>query len=173
MPFGLPSELAGPAFLSVLLMVALLIAARRERPDAARVLPAACLALGVQALHVAEEFSTGFHVRAPRLFGLDPWSPSFFVWINLAAIAAWCLALAALAGGRANAFSIGLLWFLAIASVGNAFWHPAASLLIGGYFPGTVTALPLGATGVVLIRALVGSSRPLTRRPAPDPSRGG
>lgn len=159
MPFGLPSELASPAFLSILLVAAFVVAATRQPPDPARVLPVACVALAVHALHVAEEFSTGFHIRAPRLFGLAPWSPSFFVWINMAAIGAWCLALAAFARGRNVVPWSGLLWFLAISSVGNAFWHPAASLLIGGYFPGTVTALALGVSGAALVRALRGSSQ--------------
>jgi len=154
MPFDLPSELAGPAFLSILLAAAFVIAVRREPPDPARVLPAASMTLAVQALHVAEEFSTGFHARAPELLRLEVWSPSFFVWVNVAAIAGWCLALAALSSGRANAFASGLLWFLTLAAVGNAIWHPAISLLIGGYFPGTVTAIFLGVAGWRLARAL-------------------
>jgi hypothetical protein len=156
MPLGLPSEVAGPAFLSILLVIAFLIAASRPHGamDAARVLPPACLNLAVQALHVAEEFSTGFHSRAPAILGLDPWSPAFFVSLNLAAIALWSLALGALALGRANLFWRCLLWFLAIASMGNAIWHPLTSLILGTYFPGTVTALPLGFTGLLLARRL-------------------
>jgi hypothetical protein len=157
MPFGLPSEAASLAFLGILLVAAMIIAfAHRGAPLGTRTLPAACVDLALQALHVAEEFSAGFHVRAPALFGLPPWSPDFFVWINMAAIAAWTLALAAIASGRPNVPAIGLLWFLALASIGNALWHPATSIALGGYFPGTATAVPLGLAGLVLATALAG-----------------
>ena len=156
MPFGLPSEAASLAFLSILLGLALLIARSPGRVlSVDRVLPAASLNLAGQALHVAEEFSSGFHERAPALLGLEPWSASYFVWINLAAIAAWCLALGALSSGRATALPVGLLWFLALASIGNGIWHPATSLAIGGYFPGTITAPFLGLAGFRLARVLL------------------
>jgi hypothetical protein len=160
MPFNAPSEAAGPAFLSILLAIAFLLAWRAP-PKAdrwARLIAPASLTLALQSLHVAEEFSTGFHRQAPAMLGLEPWSPSFFVSFNLAAIASWALALAAFASGRANAFWSGLLWFLAISSMGNALWHPAISLIIGGYFPGTVTAPFLGIAGYLLARALIGQS---------------
>jgi hypothetical protein len=118
------------------------------------VVPRACVALAIQALHVAEEFSTGFHIRAPALLGLPAWSAAYFICINMAAIAAWSLATAAVASGRGNAMWSGLIWFLALAAIGNAVWHPAGSLIVGGYFPGTVTALPLGFAGFRLVRGL-------------------
>lgn len=161
MPLGLPSEAASLAFLGIILAAAMIIAfARRRAPLGRGVFQASCVNLALQALHVAEEFSAGFHVRAPALFGLPPWSPDFFVWINMAAISAWTLALAAIAAGRPNVVASGLLWFLALASIGNAVWHPAASLALGGYFPGTATAVPLGAAGLVLAAALARSRRP-------------
>ena len=155
MPLDLPSEAASLAMLSILLLAALIVAAARPpAADTERVVRAASLNLALQALHVAEEFSWGFHERAPALMGLEAWSDGYFVWVNLAAIAAWSLALGAFAGGRANRLWSGLFWFLALASLGNALWHPASSIAIGGYFPGTVTAPFLGLAGYRLARAL-------------------
>jgi hypothetical protein len=153
---GLPGEAASLGFLAFLLAIAMAIAAlgRHRRADPQRAVPAGCLALAVHALHVAEEFWTEFHVVAPQLLRLDPWSDAYFVCINMAAIACWSLALAAIASGRGNAFWAGLLWFLAIASLGNALWHPAASFALGTYFPGSVTAPLLGLAGFVLARRL-------------------
>ena len=165
MPFGLPSEAASIAILSFLLTLAMLIGVRGRRSLAPRerVLPPASAALALQSLHVGEEFWAGFHREAPALFGLQPWAASYFVWVNMGAIALWSLALGAFASGRANAFWGGLLWFLAIASIGNGIWHPAASLATGAYFAGTATALPLGLFGVVLVRALRSRSAVLDR----------
>ena len=168
MPFGLPSELAPVAFLSILLAAAVLLSLRYGSPSVAapRVVPAACLNLALQALHVAEEFSTGFHRQAPAMLGLEPWSPSFFVWINLTAVALWTLALRACTLGRVNPFWAALLWFLAIASIGNALWHPLVSLAIRQYFPGTVSAPFLGIAGFLLARAMLDTEeRPLEARP--------
>jgi hypothetical protein len=152
---ALPSELAGPAFLSIILAAAVALAARSRAPEAPlRLLPAGCLALALQAAHVAEEFAAGFHLRLPRLVGLDPWSAEFFVSFNLAWIALWALALRAFAGGAAPLAARAALWFLALAAIGNAIWHPALSVATGAYFAGTATALPLGAAGLLLVRRL-------------------
>jgi hypothetical protein len=168
-PSGLPSELASLAFLSILLLVAFIVAGQGGRPllTAGEVIPPACLTLALQALHVIEEFATGFHRRAPAMLGFEPWSPVYFVAVNLAAIALWLLAFRALSLGRANRAWRTLLWFLAIASVGNAFWHPLVSLATAAYFPGTVTAPFLGVAGFLLARALTGRG-PGRARPATE-----
>ncbi|MGQ0660567.1 MAG: hypothetical protein ACT4N3_06840 [Sphingosinicella sp.] len=128
--------------------------------DAGAAMPAALLALGLQSLHVAEEFSTGFQHRMPALWGLPAWSDGFFVSVNLAAIALWCAALARLAKGRAGLPALTLLWFLGLASIGNSIWHPLLALATSGYFPGLATALAMPITGALLLRALM-------RPPAP------
>ena len=156
------SEAAGPAFLSILLALAVAVAvARRQFPlDSERVLPAAAIALALQAVHVAEEFATGFHRALPGLLGLVAWSPGFFVAFNLGWIALWSMSLAAVAGGRTPVAAAASLWFLAIAAVGNAVWHPLLLLATGGYFPGSASALPLGAAGWLLARRLGAPRRP-------------
>ena len=156
MPAALPSELAGPAFLAFVLAAAIAVAAWRGPPAApSRAAFAGCLALALQAAHVGEEFLAGFHLRMPPLIGLEPWSAEFFVAFNLAWIALWALALRSFAGGGAAPLAArAALWFLALAAIGNAVWHPALSIATGSFFPGTATALPLGIAGLLLVRAL-------------------
>jgi hypothetical protein len=153
----LPSEVAGPAFLAIILAVAALIAFQRRRlaPDAARVAPAAALAIGIQALHVAEEFWGGFHVRVPALLGLQPWSPAFFLSFNLAWLGIWAFALAWTSAAGPRVLSMAVLWFLALASVGNGIWHPLLALATGGYFPGLLTSLLTLPAGLLLARRLL------------------
>lgn len=61
---------------------------RREHPQASdyrdRLIELTLLGIAAQCLHFTEEFITGFHVRAPRVLGLAPWSSEFFVTFNLA-----------------------------------------------------------------------------------------
>lgn len=153
----MPSELAGPAFLSILLAAAALTAwlRRFHAPDGVRLLPAAAAATACQAIHVAEEFAGGFHLRAPELFGLEPWSAVFFISLNLVWLAIWSLALGRLGRGRLHLLSAILFWFLALASVGNGIWHPFACLITGSYFPGLVTSLLALPLGLWLIRKLI------------------
>ena len=155
MPAVLPGELAGPAFLAVILAAAIVVAARIGPPAApSRALAAGLPALALQAAHVAEEFVAGFHLLMPRLIGLEPWSAEFFVAFNLAWIGLWALALRAFAGGSPPFAARAALWFLALAAIGNAVWHPALSIATGSFFPGTATALPLGFFGLLMARGL-------------------
>ena len=87
----MPSELAGPAFLSIFLAAAAFIAflRRYNPPDGLRLLPAAAAATACQAIHVAEEFAGGFQRRAPELFGLEEWSAVFFISLNLVWLGTW------------------------------------------------------------------------------------
>lgn len=154
---NLPSEALGPALLSTVLAAATAIALhRRGRPPyPAKILPLALIALGLQALHVAEEFGAGFQHDFPLLFGLPPWSASFFVAFNLVWIALWSFALGAIASGRPSLAAMAAVWFLALAAMGNALWHPLLCLATGEYFPGVASALPLGCAGLLLVKALL------------------
>ena len=153
----MPSELAGPAFLSILLVAAALTAwlRRFNAPDGLRLLPTAAAATACQAIHVAEEFAGGFHRRAPELFGLAHWSPVFFISLNLVWLGIWSLALGRLGRGQLHILTAILFWFLALASVGNGIWHPLACLITGGYFPGLVSSFLTLPLGLWLIRRLL------------------
>lgn len=66
----------------------------------------------------------------------------------------WLLAIWAARTGRATLFAAIVLWFLAIAAIGNAIAHPLLAVLAGGYFPGLVTSPFLGLAGLFLARRL-------------------
>jgi hypothetical protein len=108
--------------------------------------------------HFAEEAATGLNRRFPEFFGLDPVAMESFVTVNVVALAIWTLSVLALAGGS----SAGLfpLWFLGVASLSNAFLHPALSVATGGYFPGLITSPIVGAAGFFLLRGLARITQP-------------
>jgi len=157
----MPSEIAGTAFLFAILVISALIAflKRSDPSDSRGVVPLACLTLAIQAVHCAEEFVTGFPATFPRLLGLEPWSPDFFVSFNLAWIAIWSLSLGAVSRGRSNWLVMTVFWFLGLAAVANGFAHPLLSLASANYFPGTVSAIPLGLCGYFLIRRMASAQR--------------
>jgi hypothetical protein len=138
--------------------IALAIAdAGRGRPlDPARLRPAASGALLLQLAHCTEEYLTGFAQRFPVALGLMPWSNRFFLTFNASWLLVWALAVGALVSGRTPLAARAVLWFLALAGVLNAAAHPLLALRAGGYFPGLVTALPLGIAGGVLAARLSG-----------------
>src|SRR5215831_10203252 len=117
----------------------------------------ALVTLALQALHFTEEFLTRFPHRFPELLGLTQWSDGFFVAFNAAWIAAWALAIAFVSDAPRIAGAA--LWFLAFAAVANGIAHPIASFAVGGYFPGLITAVPLGISGLWLVRQLSRASR--------------
>ena len=154
----MPSELIAPLLLSIVFVVAAAaaVATRRATLTSANILRIGCVTLVLQALHASEEFFFGFHERFPMLFGLAPWSAGFFVSFNLVWLVLWSLSLTAVGSGRISMAPRTLLWFLALAAFVNGFVHPLLSVLTGSYFPGTLSAIPLGVAGMLLIGRLNG-----------------
>ncbi len=109
-------------------------------------------ATGIQCVHFAEEWATGFHVHFPALLGLEPMPLSFFVGFNLAWIAAWVVSVPLLRSAQPLAFFAA--WFLAIAGMLNGVAHPLLALTSGGYFPGLITSPAIGLAGILLWRQL-------------------
>ena len=103
-------------------------------------------------MHTAEEFLTGFYVRFPELLGLSPWTPEFFVTLNVLWIGIWVLSAAGLRKGLRVALVPA--WFLAIGMVLNGIAHPLLALRVGAYFPGLITSPVVGILGVALGRQL-------------------
>jgi hypothetical protein len=152
----MPSELVGTIALWVALAGAIVVSFSDSRspkklPGAA---PAFLLALALQCLHFAEEFTTGFQRQFPQRLGLEPWSDSFFVVFNAAWLCIWAFAAVAIIAGRPSRLVAVPVWFLAFAAVGNGIAHPVLALSSGGYFPGLVTSPLLGLAGLVLLRAM-------------------
>lgn len=113
---------------------------------------ALALATAVQFVHFSEEWATGFNVRFPALFGLEPIPGEAFVVFNLAWIAAWLVAVPMLREARAFAFFVA--WFLAIAGLLNGIAHPLLAAATGGYFPGLISSPFIGVAGLYLWRRL-------------------
>jgi len=130
-----------------------------ERSAASRVLALATL---TQSVHFAEEASTGFHERLGALFGLDAMPFSFFVAFNLAWIGIWVASIPGLRSGRPTAFFAA--WFLAIAGAVNGVAHPLLAVASGGYFPGLVSAIPVGAASLWLGIRLRGATESRSAR---------
>ena len=155
---ALPSEIAGTAGLWIVAAAAVfLTVSGRTRPlHPARLRRAAVGALVLQLAHGSEEYVTGFAQRFPVVLGLTPWSNRFFLAFNVTWLLLWALAIVTLYRGRAPLTARAVLWFLALAGLLNAIAHPLLALRAGGYFPGLVTALPLGLAGGVLGARLAG-----------------
>ena len=118
---------------------------RKNRLSASHIL---AFATAIQAVHFAEEWATGFHIRFPALFGLDPMPLSFFVGFNLIWIVAWMASVPLLRTGRKVAFFAA--WFLAIAGMLNGIAHPLLALMSGGYFPGLISSPLIGLASLFL-----------------------
>jgi hypothetical protein len=154
---GLRSMVVGPAPLYLLAALALVLTWRRrvsaQSPDDRdRLTDLVLLGLAAQCLHFTEEFVTGFHVRAPGVFGLVPWSSEFFVTFNLVWLAVWLVSLVGIRRRIQLAFFP--VWFFALALTGNGVAHPLLSVATGGYFPGLYTSPVAGGIGLALLSRL-------------------
>ena len=117
---------------------------------------ALAVATVVQCVHFSEEWATGFHVRFPALFGLEPLPLSLFVAFNLVWIVLWFASVKPLRSANKGAYFAA--WFLALAGALNGIAHPLMAVSVGGYFPGLVTSPLIGVAGVYLWRRLLRSS---------------
>ena len=153
----MPSEIVGTGALWVGLIAAIVIAvSQRPHADQLRSAAGAALAvLAVQVLHFSEEYLAEFYRLFPERLGLAPWTAEFFVIFNLTWLVAWLLGVWAARTYRATIYAAVVLWFLAIAAVGNGIAHPILALLARGYFPGLITAPVLGIAGLILVRRLI------------------
>lgn len=106
----------------------------------------------IQSGHFAEEWATGFHIKFPALFGLEPMPLWFFVAFNLAWILVWIVSVPLIRSGRQVAFFAA--WFLAIAGMLNGIAHPLMAAMSGSYFPGLVSAPFIGIASVLLWQRL-------------------
>lgn len=110
------------------------------------------VAVALQALHVLEEFRTGFHRTYPPLIGLKPWSDEFFITLNLAALALFVL----IGIGVGYGLRYGTIVVLAFALImlANGVVHLVLAVRRRGYFPGLYTALAHLVVAVLLLQAL-------------------
>lgn len=157
----MPGMLPSLVILGLVAIAAAYLALSRHYPDsqvAQRVTASKALALAttVQCAHFAEEWATGFHIRFPALFGLEPLSLPLFVTFNLVWIVLWFLSIKPLQSAYKAAFFAA--WFLALAGTLNGIAHPLMAASVGGYFPGLISSPFIGAAGINLLRQLLSSS---------------
>lgn len=139
----------------VVALVCYLRTSYREMPKVERVLPIYVAALALQFLHFTEEYVYGFDQRVTEIMaGMPPFNINVFVAFNMIA---YCLfLLAGLGMYKGIKFPMIIVWFFAIAFLGNAIWHLLLTLRVGGYFPGLYTSLPYWILGPILLRLLWG-----------------
>lgn len=142
-------------FVPVMLMafVCYLRTSYRSMPSTERVLPLYLIALAIQFLHFTEEYIYGFHQRVTEITpGMPPFDVHVFVAFNMIA---YCLfLLAALGMYKGMKFPMVIVWFFALAVLGNAIWHSLLALKVGGYFPGLYTSFSGWILGPLLLRRL-------------------
>lgn len=128
----------------------------RNPPEPPRLLIPYALLVGTEALHMAEEYATGFPGQFSRLLGI-PFPEPLFVTLILTALGVWTLGLAALA--VRNPLGYYAAWYVAIGpGLANGVAHLVFPVAAGSlYFPGLATvALPTAAS-ILLIRRMVPS----------------
>lgn len=157
----MPGLLPSVVILGFVAIAAAYLALSRHYPDsqvAQRVTASKALGLAttIQCAHFAEEWATGFHVRFPALFGLEPLSLPLYVTFNLVWIVLWFLSIKPLQSAYKAAFFAA--WFLALAGTLNGIAHPLMAASVGGYFPGLISSPFIGAAGIYLWRQLLSSS---------------
>lgn len=116
-----------------------------------KILPLYVLAIAVQFLHVAEEFSSGFQRKFPQLLGYQ-WTDARFLAFNALWIAIFVLAALVI---RRTAIAYLMVIFLALAGgVANGSGHILLFAVEHGSFPGIITAPFLLIVGVALLLRL-------------------
>ena len=114
--------------------------AYKKTPEPKILLPLYLLALGIQFLHFAEEYITGFNVKIATLFGQSPYPIDKWLLFNMIAYFVFIL------GGiilykRIKELMIIPLFFILMGVVFNGVIHVVVSIYLGGYFPGLYTAI--------------------------------
>ena len=122
------------------------------QPARQRLLWPYVLSIGLFVVHFGEEYFTGFYAAFPNLFG-QSWSAQRFLIFN----AIWLVIFGAGAAGVWYEQSIAYLivvFFALAGGIGNGSTHIALSVWFGRYFPGTVTAPLMFASGLFLFHRL-------------------
>lgn len=126
----------------------------RRMPEPTRVLPLYLAALGIQCLHLLEEFVTRFYVRFPvEIYHSKPFTADEFLASQMVMFS--LLILGALALYKSWKIPMVFVWFFVIMlQFVNAIQHPVYSFMTGGYFPGLFTSFPGWILGPMLFKRL-------------------
>jgi hypothetical protein len=132
----------------------------RELPDTATFLPAYVLTLSLQFVHFAEEFVAGFATDFALLYGGRPYDVDLFVVFNMSAYFVFAAAAVAAFTKRVGFLLVPVLFFLLYGAIGNAIAHTCWAIMVGGYFPGLVTAQLYWIAGPWALNTFTGGRHP-------------
>jgi hypothetical protein len=132
---------------------------RTRLPDGSEFLPVFFVALAVQFIHFAEEFTTGFRTRFPLLYGGLPYSEDLFVTFNMIAYFMFTLACILVFTRRLRFLLVPSLFFIVYGAIGNAISHTWWSFYLHAYFPGLITAQIYWIVGPLVLYKLLDRPR--------------
>ena len=132
---------------------------KRHLPSGVVFLPVFFVALAVQFIHFAEEFTTGFRSSFPLLYGGTPYSADLFVSFNMAAYCIFGLTCILVFTRNLRFLLVPCLFFIIYGAIGNAISHTWWSLHLQTYFPGLVTAQLYWIVGPFVLSKLVGEPK--------------
>jgi protein-S-isoprenylcysteine O-methyltransferase Ste14 len=110
------------------------------------------LSIGLFVVHFAEEYCTGFYAAFPRLFG-SFWSARSFVVFNLVWLAVFLVSAVGVLRRQSLAHLI-VIFFALAGGIANGASHIVITLWQGRYFPGSITAPLMLASGLILFHRL-------------------
>lgn len=131
---------------------------KTKLPNGSDFLPVFFVALAMQFIHFAEEFTTGFRVHFPQLYGGAPYSEDLFVTFNMIAYFMFTMTTILVFTKSLRFLLVPSLFFIVYGAIGNAVSHTWWSLYLRAYFPGLVTAQVYWFVGPLVLYRLV--SRP-------------
>jgi hypothetical protein len=132
---------------------------KRHLPSGVAFLPVFFVALAVQFIHFAEEFTTGFRTSFPLLYNGTPYSADLFVTFNMTAYFIFTLTCILVFTKKVMFLLLPALFFIIYGAIGNAISHTWWSLHLHAYFPGLVTAQMYWIVGPVVLYKLVASRK--------------
>ena len=130
---------------------------KRPLPSGTTFLPVFFAALAVQFIHFAEEFTTGFSISFPLLYGGLPYSADLFVTFNMIAYFVFTVSCILAFTKRCRFLLVPGLFFIIYGAIGNAISHTWWSVSLRTYFPGLVTAQLYWIVGPFVLYRLLGS----------------
>lgn len=130
----------------------------KKQPEPDKILPLYLFGLGIQFLHFAEEYITGFNYKFPALFNSPEYPINTFVAFNMFAYFMFILG-AIMIYKKIKSPIIIPLFFVMYGIIGNAIAHVIFCIAVAGYFPGIYTALIYWIIGPIIIRRIWNETR--------------
>jgi hypothetical protein len=148
-----------PGLVIAWLIYAWIFAKRIDLPSASSFFPLYFATLGIQFLHFAEEFTTGFAEKFPTLYGGVPFTSNLFVTFNMVSYFVFTIACILALHKNIRFLIVPVLFFIVYGAIGNAIAHTWWVIYAKGYFPGFFTAQLYWIAGPVVLYQLLPSKK--------------